>query len=158
MVRKWLRVVLVCCAVIMVPSCGHDQQLVSIDVEPTTETFGSAKTPVILDAGLNAQLRALGTYIHPPVTKDITTQVTWASNTPSVATVDSTGLLTAAGVDCGGSIISATVKTNKSAGNLSSSGAIVTGTMQASVVCFSGSTGKSGPLFTAALRGPTSRP
>ena len=27
------------------------------------------------------QLRALGTYIHPPVTKDITNQVTWESNT-----------------------------------------------------------------------------
>lgn len=158
MVWKWFKLVLVCCAAIIVPSCGHDQQLVSIDVEPTTETFGSPKTPVILDAGLNAQLRALGTYIHPPVIKDITTQVTWASNTPGVATVSPSGLLTATGVDCGGSIISATVTTNKSAGNLSSSGAIVTGTMTANVVCFTGSIGKSGPLFTAALRAPVSRP
>jgi len=158
MVRKWLKLVLVCCAAITVPGCGHEQQLVSIEVTPTTETFGAANVPVSSDAGLNVQLRALGTYIHPPVTKDITTQVTWASNTPSVATVDSTGLLTAAGVDCGGSIISATVQTNKSAGNLSSSGAIVTGTMTANVVCFTGSIGKSGPLFTAALRLPRSGP
>jgi hypothetical protein len=140
MVRKWLNLVLVCSAAIMVPSCGHDQQLVSIDIQPEAESFGSTNTPVTEDAGLNVQLRALGTYIHPPVTKDITTQVNWASNTPSIATVNSSGLLTAAGVDCGNSLVSATVTTNNSAGDLSSQGAIVTADMTATVVCPSGIT------------------
>src|SRR6266404_2266254 len=61
-------------------SCAHDQQLVSIAIVPTEETFGDATTPVFLDAGASVQLRATGTYIHPPVTKDITAQVQWGSD------------------------------------------------------------------------------
>ena len=118
-------------------SCGHKQQLVSIDVQPATETFGATNIPVSEDAGLNVQLRALGNYIHPPVTKDITAEVTWASNTPGIATVDPSGLLTATGQDCGNALISATLVTNHSNGNISSTGALVTGNMTANVVCFS---------------------
>ena len=40
--------------------CGTSQQLVGITIEPATETFGSASTPVQDDAGLNVQLRASG--------------------------------------------------------------------------------------------------
>ena len=120
------------------PACGHKQQLVSITVVPAIENFGSTKIPVDLDRGLNVQLRALGSYIHPPVTKDITNQVTWVSNTPQMVTVDSTGLITATGQSCGGTIISATVTTNHSDGNISSNGALVTGSMQANVICFTG--------------------
>jgi hypothetical protein len=119
-------------------ACGHEQQLVSITIVPATEDFGSAKIPVDLDAGLNVQLRALGSYIHPPVTKDITNQVVWSSNTPDMVTVTATGLIAATGNSCGGTIISATVTTNHSDGNISSKGAIVTGTMQANVICFTG--------------------
>jgi hypothetical protein len=111
---------------------------VSITIIPDTETFGDAKIPVDLDAGLNVQLRALGSYIHPPVTKDITNQVTWVSNTPQMVTVSSTGLITVTGLACGGTIISATITTNHSPGNISSTGAIVTGNMTANVVCFTG--------------------
>jgi hypothetical protein len=130
-------VVTVLC-VIGLPSCGHDQQLVSIEIQPGTETFGAANIPVSADAGSNVQLRALGTYIHPPVTKDITDKVTWTSNTPQMVTVNSAGVLTATGLACGNALVSATVKTNSSAGGLSSSGAIVTGNMTANVVCFTG--------------------
>jgi hypothetical protein len=136
MIRKWLRLTLVCAVVLLIPSCGHDQQLTGISIQPAVETFGSATTPVQLDAGLNVQLRALGTFIHPPVTKDITDQVTWTSNTPGMVTVNSTGLITATGGECGGTIISATVNKNSSDGGLSSAGAIVTGSMTANVVCF----------------------
>jgi hypothetical protein len=120
---------------LLVPSCAHDQQLVSIQIQPTTETFGAANIPVSANAGSSVQLRALGTYIHPPVVKDITDQVTWTSNTPDMVTVNATGLITATGMACGGTIISATVQTNTD-GNRSSSGAIVTGNMTANVVCF----------------------
>ena len=133
--------VALCAAVFLVgtlSACGHEQQLVSITVLPAIENFGSTKTPVDLDRGLNVQLRALGSYIHPPVTKDITNQVIWVSNTPQMVTVDSTGLITATGLSCGGTIISATVTTNHSDGNVSSSGALVTGSMQANVICFTG--------------------
>jgi hypothetical protein len=119
-------------------NCGHDQQLVSIKVEPDTQTFGAADIPVSANTGATAQLRALGTYIHPPVTKDITSQVTWVSNTPDIVTVDSHGMLTATGTACGTALVTATVTTNSSAGNISSSGALVTDSMEASVVCYSG--------------------
>ena len=151
--KAFVAAFLLCC-VIGLPSCGHDQQLVSISIQPATETFGSSTTPVALDAGLSVQLRALGSYIHPPVTKDITAKVTWASNTPGMVTVDSSGVITPTGIDCGNTLVSATVTTNSSVGNLSSSGAIVTGYMTANVVCFTGSGGgSSGPLLTANFSG-----
>ena len=136
--RSWLSFVLVCAAALSLPSCGHDQELVSISIQPTTETFGAASIPVSDDTGLNVQLRAIGSYIHPPVDKDITNQVIWSSNTPQVVMVNSSGLLTATGLACGNALVSATVKTNSSAGGISSSGAIVTGSMTANVVCFTG--------------------
>jgi len=127
-------------------SCAHDQQLVGITIQPDAETFGATNIPVPADAGLSVQLRALGHYIHPPVTKDITNEVVWGSNDPQIAIVNSTGLLTAVGNACGGALVSATVATNTSAGGRSSSGALVTSTMNANVVCFSGTTGNNALL------------
>jgi hypothetical protein len=127
-------------------SCAHDQQLVSISIEPTTQTFGAPNIPVPADAGLQVQLRALGHYIHPPVTKDVTTAVVWASNTPQIATITSSGLLTAAGQACGGAVVSATITNNFSAGNRPSTGALVTGTMTTNVVCFTGASGNNAIL------------
>jgi Divergent InlB B-repeat domain len=127
-------------------SCTHDQQLVSIEIQPTTETFGASNIPVPADAGLSVQLRALGHYIHPPVVKDVTNEVVWGSNDPQMVIVNSTGLLTAVGNACGGSLVSATITTNYSAGNRPSSGALVTGTMTANVACFTGTTGNNALL------------
>jgi hypothetical protein len=137
-----------------VNSCGRSQELVSIQVQPVSETFGASNIPVVFDKGLTVQLRALGTYIHPPVTKDITSTVTWASNDTQMMTVDATGLLTVTGLSCGGTLVSATLKTNTSAGGLSSSGAIVTGYMTGNVVCFTGAGGGGGgPILTLAFAG-----
>jgi len=147
---KWLGVVILMAgaAVLMsLASCGHDQQLVSIQVQPGVETFGASNIQVIFDAGLQVQLRALGTYIHPPVVKDITNQVTWLSNDTQMFSVTNGGLLTATGGACGGTLVSATVKTNTSEGGISSSGAIVTGYMTANVVCFTGTGGAGGPAL-----------
>lgn len=139
---RGLRFVLVFAAMVGLAgltSCAHEQQLTSITVQPATETFGASNIPVSANAGSSVQLRAIGNYIHPPVSKDISTQVVWSSNTPELMTVDSaTGLITATGLACGDALISATVTTNKSIGGVSSSGAIVTGSMTASVVCFTG--------------------
>ena len=131
------------CSLLAMLSCAHDQQLVGITVKPDTENFGAA------DPALNVQLRALGTYIHPPVTKDITAQVTWASNTPNMVTVTSGGLLSPAGFSCGNALVSATVLTNHSSGNRSSSGAIITGYMTANVACLS----TTGPILTVDFLG-----
>jgi hypothetical protein len=154
--RSWCRLAGVLAIVLvmwMIPSCGREQQLVSITVQPTAETFGAANIPVPADAGLQVQLRALGTYIHPPVTKDITASVAWVSNDTQMMTVSPAGLLTAAGQSCGSTLVSATITTNHDASNQSSSGAIVTGYMTGNVVCFTGSGAALGPTLTVNLIG-----
>lgn len=116
-------------------SCARDQELVSITVQPDTETFG------VPDPSLHVQLRALGNYVHPPVTKDITGQVTWASDATQVVTVTTGGLLAPGGGACGNAVVSATVQTNQN-GSRTAHGAIVTGMMNANVTC-PGSSGSS---------------
>jgi len=149
MSRKWFSVTaLVIAAIVLlsVSSCGNKQELTSISIQPGVETFGASNIPVIDDTGLNVQLRALGTYVHPPVTKDITDQVIWASNTVDMVTVTPAGLIAATGNACGGTLISATVQTNADASGLSASGAVVTGYMTANVVCFSSTGGGGGGI------------
>src|ERR1700689_3524037 len=104
MSRKWFSIIALTAAAISllsVSSCGDPQELQSIAVQPSTETFGASNIPVSANAGLQVQLTALGSYLHPPVTKDITNQVTWASSDNQEVTVSSTGLITATGVVCG---------------------------------------------------------
>ena len=101
---KWLSVVaLVATASLLLSfsSCAHDQQLVAITIQPTSFTFLQP------DPTLMTQFKALGTYIHPPATKDITDSVTWTSSTVQVATVTSTGMAAPAGAGCGTVNISA---------------------------------------------------
>jgi len=64
-------------AVLTLPSCGHDQKLQSIQIQPATVTF---QTP----QSVSGVLKAYGTYIHPPATKDITAEVTWATDAPQM--------------------------------------------------------------------------
>jgi hypothetical protein len=77
-------------------SCGNKQELVSITVQPDKVTF--------LGVGATAQLTALGNYIHPPATKDITSQVNWSTDSPAEVTVKD-GLVTAINVCGGGNVI-----------------------------------------------------
>jgi len=80
-------------AVLSLPSCGHDQKLVSLAITPTTSTFPE---PGFLPASSNPteQYTATATYIHPPATKDVTSQATWKIDN-GVATLASPGLFTA---------------------------------------------------------------
>jgi hypothetical protein len=88
-------------AALSLPSCGHDQKLVSIQIQPSSFTFLTAVE------GQTEQLTALGTYIHPPATKDITSQATWTVD-DGLVTV-SAGLVTTIGNGaCGGADITAT--------------------------------------------------
>lgn len=64
-------------AVLSLPSCGHDQKLESISISPATVTY---QTP----QSVPAVLKAYGTYIHPPATKDISAEVTWGSDVPQM--------------------------------------------------------------------------
>ncbi len=145
---RGVRFLLIGGSLIALLSCARDQQLVSISIVPDTQTFGASNIPVPADAGLSVQLRALGNYIHPPVTKDITGQVVWTTDDAQgqMVTVSPSGLLSAVGGACGSSLVFATVTTNRSAGDRSSKGAIVTGQMTADVVCFTGSNGNTALL------------
>lgn len=153
---KWISIFVltaVAAGMLAAASCGRGQQLVSIQVQPTSETIGATNIPLSVDAGYHVQLTALGSYIHPPVTKDITDQVTWLSTDPQMFTINSSGVLTATGNSCGSTLISAAVTTNTSEGGISSSGAVVMGYMTASVVCFVGSGTGTGPALTVTFGG-----
>lgn len=153
---KWVSfcvLVALAAGLLNVMSCGHEQELVSIQIQPATENFGASNIPFQDDGGLQVQLRVLGSYNHPEVTKDITDQVTWNSNTPQMVTVNSTGLITATGGACGGTLVSATVTTNKSPGGISSSGALITGYMTANVICGTSGGGSGNPLLNVTFLG-----
>jgi hypothetical protein len=137
--RTWISAILLCSAAAAVLSCGHGQILNSITVQPQTQTFGNSTTPVDEDKGLQVQLMAVGNYLYPPGTKDLTNAVTWTSNTPQMVTVNSTGLLTATGETCGSAVVTATTPASGSGSN-----AIVIGSMAANVTCFTGT----GPELT----------
>jgi hypothetical protein len=80
-------------AVLSLPSCGHDQKVVSLTITPTTSTF---LEPGFIPPPPNPtqQYTATATYIHPPATKDVTSQATWKTDN-GVATMSSPGLFTA---------------------------------------------------------------
>ena len=122
MSQYWFKLLLllICSATLFVPGCGSSQQLIGISVTPATVIFGAA------DPALFAQLTAMGSYSHPPATKDITNQVTWTSNIVLVAQVSSTGKVSP-NVACGVTPIVATMVTNSPTGNE------VTGTMSVTV-------------------------
>lgn len=97
MKRKWFSILALITAatlLFVLSSCGFNQHLESIQVEPTTVTFGGV--------GAAIQFTALGTYIHPPATKDITGTVTWSVDSQNLVSFSNTmpGLATAIN-DCG---------------------------------------------------------
>lgn len=106
-------------------SCARSQQLEGITVSPASFTYFS---PAVSGSQANQiPLTAYGTYIHPPETKDITSQVTWSSDQTIVADVSSAGVLTP-GTSCGIANISASSYTDGT-----QSGNVVVGTMTVTV-------------------------
>lgn len=106
MKSSWSQVfllVLLLIAALFVLSCGNEQRLVSITVTPATVDFQGI--------GAQSQMTAMGNYIHPPESKDITSAVTWATDSPGGVTVSATGLATAINI-CGSGQIFATVYSN----------------------------------------------
>jgi Divergent InlB B-repeat domain len=89
------------------PSCGHDQKLVSLEIQPGTFTFLDPYAPPPA-VNVTEQYMAIATYIHPPATKDVTSQATWKID-DGVVTMSTPGLFTAAPGFCGGGNISASV-------------------------------------------------
>jgi hypothetical protein len=87
-------------AVLSLPSCGNQKELVSLQVQPSGFTF-TLPTP-----GAHGQFTAIGTYIHPPSTEDVTSKATWAVDDN---VVDISGGLVTTNGNCGSANVSATM-------------------------------------------------
>ena len=114
---KWFSIlVLVATATLLFSesSCAYNQHLESIQVTPNPVVFQGV--------GAQVQFTALGTYIHPPETKDITSQVQWRIDISYLATINSSGVAVATSV-CGAGNVIATVYSDPS--NPTSGSAVV---------------------------------
>jgi len=84
-------------------SCGTDRKLAQITIQPPSATF---LTPTV-DPNNVIVYTALGEFIHPPLTKDISSRVTWKTDVPGLVTITG-GSVTPAG-GCGIADISASM-------------------------------------------------
>jgi hypothetical protein len=106
MSRKWFGILALSALATLLlnsSSCGFNQHLTSIQIAPSTGTFGAA------DPSLFFVFGATGTYIHPPANKDVTAQVTWASDNPQVVAITSAGIASPSG-GCGVADITASLE------------------------------------------------
>ncbi len=128
MLRNWISLILIGAAVVMIPSCGANQQLVSIGIEPSGFVFEGY--------GAQGKFTALGTYIHPPEVKDITNSVLWQLDVSYFGTVTQAGVVTYTRTDgCGSGDVTATYysnPSNPSAGHVVQGSATVQGAKNSS--------------------------
>ena len=104
--ERWLRRVLgtaVVFAAMNFLSCMHELKLVSIAISPTGFTF---PTP---DPTAQGVFTALGTYIHPPDTRDITAKVTWKTDVPQLLQISGGVVSPQPGNVCGFANVSASM-------------------------------------------------
>ena len=87
-----------------VSGCARETRLVQITIAPSSFTF------LTRDTTLQVHFTALGRYIHPPETRDITSQVTWKADLPEMITVEG-GVVSTTGNACG--ITGVTASSNK---------------------------------------------
>ena len=86
-----LRFLFLTCFTVLLSSCSTPS-LRTVSITPATGAT------ILTSKGQTAQFHAVGSFqqgSHPPTTQSITSTVTWSSSTPSVATIDNTGLATA---------------------------------------------------------------
>ena len=103
--RSLLGALLISGTLIPITSCISSPSLTSITVSPSVMNFGGP--------GLHTQLTAIGTYTRPnhaAITKDITTQVNWASATPECVTVSNTGYIESQQNICSGILVTASMQ------------------------------------------------
>jgi hypothetical protein len=110
-------------------SCGHDLKLVAVTIQPPGGTF---LTP---SPGGEIDFTAMGSYIHPPDTRDITGKVTWKTDVPGLISVNGGKVSPLEG--CGGANISASLQDK---GNLVIGYATVTVNDPTNAICPGGGT------------------
>lgn len=119
--KRWFGLLGIVFAGLTLLSCSSGQQLETITITPSAVTFLTPITP------LTFQLTALGTYSHPPATKDLTSQVAWKSSATRIVTVTGTGVVATSGSgECGVIGITASLLTNSPTGNVVVGNATVT--------------------------------
>jgi Bacterial Ig-like domain (group 2) len=104
---------------LVVPIIGcNNSQVGSIQVTPSSQSLVAGQTAQFTATGI------IGHGNHPATNEDVTSQVTWVSNSPVIATVNSSGLAT--GVSAGSATITATMPGGLSAtASISVTGATV---------------------------------
>lgn len=128
--RKWFGIAaLLAAAVVLLnlSSCARSQTLTGITLEPSGG---------FVFEGYNAagQFTALGTYIHPPETKDITDKVVWTLDIANFGTITPQGLVTYTRTDgCGSGLVTATYTASN--GNAVLGTAPVSGVKNGSATC-----------------------
>lgn len=137
-------------AALSLPSCGHDQKLVSVAVTPQTAIYLTPQSTYV-------DFTATGTFIHPPETRDITAQVTWNADVPELLQINFDGVagrIAPNGTDCGISDISATASEGTGgAGNIVVGFANVTVQDPTNPLCPGGSTNQGELVVTPAGSG-----
>jgi len=129
-----------------VSGCARETRLVQITIQPQSFTFLASNT------GLQVHFVALGRYIHPPETRDITSQVTWKTETPQIIDVTDGGVVSAPGPGCG--IVDVSASSNKdtnSSKDIVIGFATVTVNDPANPICPGGSAAKA--VLTVAFAG-----
>lgn len=97
-------------------ACGADPELISIVIIPTdfTATLAITSSGTVAPASQQiwTQYTAIGYFGNAkrPITRDITNQVTWVSQTPMLVTIDSNGVARVAGTATGYTQITAQEK------------------------------------------------
>jgi len=128
-----------------VSGCARETRLISLTVQAPSATFSFP------DPTLQIHFTALGTYIHPPGTRDITSEVTWTTDVPQLLTVTG-GVVSPTGAGCGVANVIAT--SNKDTGdskNIVIGSASVTVEDPTSVQCPGGSA--TAAVLTVSLTG-----
>lgn len=102
---KWLGVVVLvalAAGMLNTSSCAREQKLEAITLSPAGGfVFG----------GMNATgtFTAYGSFIHPPETKDVTSQVVWSIDIANFGTINQQGVITYQRSDgCGSGLVNAT--------------------------------------------------
>jgi hypothetical protein len=126
-----LAVAAILVGVFAVPGCSEGRKLVGITVLPQNES--------ITGSGGIVHYRAIGSYTHPPESRDLTLSVVWTSSSPQVISIDAATGIATSGLGCGTNILITAALYSKPANPSSGSVAIGTTTVNVTqangVVC-----------------------
>jgi hypothetical protein len=136
-------------ALLSLPSCGKQKELVDLQVQPPLATYPSPDSAAV-------DFSAIGTFIHPPSTEDLTAKVTWSTDVPALLALNVGGVPGAVAPQGGGCGIAQVIATAKQ--GTGGSGNIVIGRATVTVQditdprCPGGSSSQA--VVTVTLEGP----